>query len=166
MAKLQNLPAHLPDAEPPGGWPTYPFDDPAEWLFYRVHPNSWEDDIEDIDIDVFEMPDMSVNRSRFGEAAWVLRGHVGWGVLQFRVGQLPQYQSLVSGITYEFKAVHDPLDGQFQYPHSEIRVFNGKDRVPAPEYSPELDMLWRERLLRICKEKIKPNRSAYERSFH
>lgn len=146
---------------PPGGWPTDQVFDGEEYLFYRVHPNAWPDDFNDLGLDVFRMPDMSVNREKYGQLEWVIRGFTGWGAVKFKVRHIPPHQARDGIVMYDFVPIHDPLDGAFNYPHTEIRVFEHGRRVHAPRYDKEADYRWRLRLLRETKPAISPDRDAY-----
>jgi hypothetical protein len=111
-----------------------------------------------MDIDVVRMPDMSVHRGKYCTAECILRGYVGWGVVQFRVRDVPQTVAYNGQVFYHTRPIHVPLDGQYDYPHSEIRAFDSANKhVTTPQYRAEADMIWRENLLRGCKPVVSPN---------
>ena len=160
------LPNDLPALEPFAGWPKDQSFAVDELLYYRVHPASWPEDFDDLDIDVFRMPDMSVNRDRYGGPELLLRAHTGWGVLQFRVKDIPQQQSFHGVISYRFKPIHEPLDNKYLYPHTVVAAFDkSNSRVQRPEYSEVVDLLWRERLRKRCKPRISADLTLYEDSL-
>lgn len=163
MPNADNLPS-LPEREPPGGWPVNQAFDDDEWLYYRIHPESWPEHISDLDIDVFCMPDMSVNRGLYGRPEWILIGYVGWGAVKFLVRHVPPSVTANGVQTYTTKPVHDPLDNRHGYPHTEIRAYLAGVRVGQPQYSPEADIRWRERLVREVKEAIAADREAWKES--
>src|SRR5437867_2558855 len=99
--------------------------DPAfrddETLYRRFRP----DDLDGrrISPDAVELPDMSVNRSKYGPPDWLLLGEefLGWGVFGFTVGDIPPQMVDKGVVVYTFAPEHVPL--KYNYPHSEVWAF-------------------------------------------
>ena len=155
MAKLPNLP-DLPEKEPPGGWPVDSHFDGQEDMFRRIHPDAFVG--AQIALDAIELPDMSVNRGKYGYPNWLLRGYPEWGVAKFKIKDIPE--SLRDGDVreYTFRPVHVPLDNAYRYPHSEVRAYENGIHVNAKEkLDPMLHLRWRHRLRLVLKLAIKPS---------
>lgn len=109
-------------------------------------------------INSLKMPDMSVFRGKFCTAPCALHKHDKYGVVKFRVREVPEFVASHGTTFYSTKPVHVPLDNQFGYPHSEIRAFNYQTskHVSKEQYREEADLIWRANLLRACKIEISP----------
>jgi hypothetical protein len=140
---------------------------PDEYLFRRVHPDSLPAGVDEIEVDSLEMPDMSVNRQKYGPAELVIKGYVGWGIVKFRVREIPQSQQINGILPHEFKPVHAPLDStEHGYPHSEIRAYRNGQHIDAKqELDRTISLRWREKLLRYCVIERRPDHAAYRESI-
>ena len=125
-----------------------------EDLYRRFHPDSL--DGSTVAIDAIVMPDMSTMRQRFTEdAEWVLidttrrADFSSWGILAFRVGDIPDQIEHRGVFVYEFAAVHTPKRNN--YPHTDVRAFREGRPVKA-DIPPELHLRFRNRLR--CKIRI------------
>ena len=100
-----------------------------EHLYRRFHPDQL--DGGEIAIDAVELPDMSVNRSKYGPPEWVIldEGFETWGVLAFRVRDIPPDREMwhQGVIAYTLTPRHMPLRNN--YPHSEVWVFRDDIRL-------------------------------------
>lgn len=94
-----------------------------ELLYRRFHPSHL--DGAEIAIDAVELPDMSVNRSKYSRPEWVIwdEAFEGWGVLAFRVRDIPPDRIVwhAGVIPYTLEPRHMPL--KYNYPHTEVWVF-------------------------------------------
>jgi hypothetical protein len=92
-----------------------------EELFRRFNP----DDLDGTRVatDAIELPDMSMNRSKYGPAAWLLldEDFQHWGVFAVKVGDLPRELLHLGQFRYTFEPRHVPL--KYNYPHSEVWAF-------------------------------------------
>lgn len=122
----------------------------------------WEDPDDELPVGAVELPDMSVGRSKYGHAEWV-RFDVGnhrhfedWGVIAFRVGDIPTPEWKHGTFRDDFRPCHEPLDSD--YPHSEVRAFENDVHITEPlkDLLPEdVHLKWREKLLRQARVLIK-----------
>jgi hypothetical protein len=129
-----------------------------EDLYRRFKP-------EDIDgarvsVDALELPDMSVNRSKYGPAKWLLldEEYADWGVFAFRVGDLPRELLHNAVQLYRFDPRHVPH--KFNYPHSEVWVFLDDKHIDAKTeflLDPDLHQRWRQKLIWKSRIVIHPN---------
>jgi hypothetical protein len=149
----------------------------GEFLYRRVPEDLWDDD--EIDLDSIELPDMSVNREKYGPAWWVrymeskdsksgAREFVltDWGVIGFRVEDVPPEQAFHGQFLYKFKVAHAP--NKYNYAHSEVRAFEtimgnpksdeihikGNDLINRID--PIWHLRWREKLARKCERILSP----------
>jgi hypothetical protein len=127
---------------------------------YRAFPPDCLDGTA-LEIDALELPDMSVNRGKFGPPEWMLLLDVfnGFGVAAFCVGDIPK-ELLHRGVErFTSRPFHSPTPQN--YPHSEIRMFNGYGHhINAKDcLDPDLDLRWRERLLQRIRVIIRPDES-------
>jgi hypothetical protein len=118
-----------------------------EHLFRGFHPDALCG--TSIELDAIELPDMSVNRGKYGPPEWVLLldGFEGWGVASFQVKDIPRELLHLGLLLFTFIPVHVPL--KLNYPHSEVRAYdeNG-NRIKAKErLDPDMHLRWRECLL-------------------
>ena len=122
-----------------------------EILFRRFRPEDFEKG--EVPPEAFELPDMSVNREKYGPADWLLLEEAfrAWGVAGFRVRDIPHDEALLhlGVIAYVLRPEHVPL--KFNYPHSEIRIFRDgvricKNHANLELLEPEFHIRWRERL--------------------
>ena len=145
----------------------------TEYLYRRVPLDYWADAGDDLDVNAVELPDMSCGRSKYGHPEW-LRLDVrdngvyifrdGWGVIGFQIGDVPPERWDDGILRFTFSIVHEP--DEWNYPHSEIRAFDGGVRIDVVEKLPELMHLeWRELLLREARVFLKPNQNAKTRDL-
>lgn len=151
---------------------------PTEQLYRRVPHAYWDDD--HVNVDAIELPDMSVNRGKFSEPQWVrLLGDEfrDWGVIGFRVEDIPTEMQHLGVHIFRFRPKHVPH--KHNYPHSEVQAFYSKAESPSDEehinmdflkrekmrrlatlFPEELQLRWREQLRRKCRIVIKAYESA------
>lgn len=139
--------ADVPDAMKQLGRLPDPIFRPEERLFRRVRP----DDIEGVTVavDAIELPDMSVNREKYGPPDWLLldEEYGTWGVAAFMVKDIPSDITHLGVVEYSFQAEHRPLRNN--YPHSEIWAYKDGAHIDvkhAEDLDPEPQLRWRERL--------------------
>lgn len=131
-----------------------------EHLYRRVPLVLWEDADDPIELDAIELPDMSVVRSKYGHPEWArFEGdeykYEDWGVIGFRVGDIPPELMHLGVFHYTFGPVHDPL--KKNYPHSEVRAYeNGQHVDVAANLDYALHLRWREHLARRLVKLIAP----------
>jgi len=150
--------AEIPNEMMTQGRPVDPVFQDDERLFRRFHP----DDLEDggISSDAVELPDMSVNRSKYGPPEWLLLDEEfeDWGVLSFRVDQIP-VELIHNGQThYTFLPQHVPH--RRNYPHSEVWAFCEGEHVTDQTMSlldPDLHLRWRQTIAWQSKIAITPD---------
>ena len=127
---------------------------PNERLFRRFPP-IYADGTR-VEMDAIALPDMSVNREKYGPPKWLLLDDdfEGWGVFAFEVADIPD-GFLVEGVRmYSFKPVHCPQ--KRNYPHSEVRAYENGEHISSgsPERLPrDVQLRFRERLrwgVRVC----------------
>ena len=132
-----------------------------EYLYRRVPLELWDDADVAIDIDAIELPDMSVIRGKYGHPEWARLESdecIDWGVIGFRVDDIPVRLLHLGVFTWTFGPRHVPLDEN--YSHSEVWAYengthvNAKNRLDA-----HLHLRWREMLLRRVKTIIRPYES-------
>jgi hypothetical protein len=137
----------IPDEMKTKGRPPAPFDDPSEYLYRRVAPDLWDE--SGIDVDAIELPDMSVNRARFGPPGWTRLADErcwDWAVVGFKVQDIPQELLHLGVDDYTFAPEHAPLKNN--YPHSEVRCYRNGFHINAKKHlDRELHLRWREKLL-------------------
>jgi hypothetical protein len=99
-----------------------PHFEPKERLYRRLR-RDWGDAP---DIDAIQLPDISVNRGKYCEPIHVLwsesGAYEGWGVLCFRVKDVPAKVAHAGIELYTSKIVHTPQ--RKNYPHSEVRAYD------------------------------------------
>lgn len=124
--------------------PVDPIFTDEELLFRRFMPDAF--DGTRIAPEAIELPDMSVNRSKYGPAEWLLldEDYQDCGVFGFRVGDVPS-DLLDKAVTkYRFDVQHRPL--KYNYPHSEIWAYRDGEHIDAKDallLDPGLHMRWR-----------------------
>jgi hypothetical protein len=133
----------------------------VERLFRRFRPEDF--DGGEVAAEAFELPDMSINREKYGPPDWLLldEDFVGWGVAGFKVKDIPRGEEMLhlGVIVYVLQVEHVPL--RLNYPHSEVRIYRGGNRIcrdndNLPLLAPEFHLRWRERLCRVCRVVIQP----------
>jgi hypothetical protein len=137
-----------------------------EFLYRRFHPDNV--DGGEIAIDAVELPDVSVNRARFGPPEWLLldEGCAGWGVLAFRVRDIPPRREVwhEGVVAYTLEPRHVPLHNN--YPHSEVWVFRegvhivrGSRANPGNLHllDPDFHLRWRECIVFASHVVIQPS---------
>ena len=116
--------------------------------------------------EAFELPDMSVNREKYGPPDWLLLDDAfsGWGVGAFYVEDIPRGEELLHRgvIAYLLRPEHVPL--RYNYPHSEVRIYRDTVRVCRDNQNlhllePEFHLRWRERLSQASWIAIQPQQS-------
>lgn len=146
----------VPDEMKTKGRPTVAFDDPEEYLYRRVAPELWEE--SGIELDAIELPDMSVNRSRFGPAAWTRLADErckDWAVVGFMVQEIPQELLHLGVDNYTFAPQHVPHKNN--YPHSEVRCYRNGVHIDAKkDLDRQLHLRWREKLLWKIRTFLRP----------
>jgi hypothetical protein len=140
-----------PKHKRPGQQPVAdPHFDADEDLFRRFSPGNFAHGR--IALDAINLPDMSVNRSKYSVPSDALYADgvdyagYGWGVAAFAVGDVPA--SLKEGAEqFDFKVAHAPLPNNFS--HSEVRAYRGSehcswsdDKDPEPAIR-EMHYRWR-----------------------
>lgn len=149
--------ANVPNEMRRNGRPVDPVFNDDENLFRRFAPDCFEG--ERLEIDAIELPDMSVNREKYGPPEWLLIDYAEWGVLSFAVVDIPR-QLLHLGVTqYTFAPEHCPTRNN--YPHSEVRAYCNDRHVSAKTaflLDPEAHQRWRQLLLWHCTPIIRPER--------
>ncbi len=130
---------------------------PDEYLYRRVPLVLWAFDFA-VDIDAIELPDMSVIRGKYGHPEWARLESdecIDWGVIGFRVGDIPARLLHLGVFTWTFGPRHVPLEDN--YPHSEVWAYENGIHVNAKNrLDPHLHLRWREMLLRRIKTIIRP----------
>jgi hypothetical protein len=139
--------AELPDAMRQQGRPPDPHFDSDERLFRRFRPQDLEGNT--VAVDAIELPDMSVNREKYGPAEWLLLDEAfeTWGVAAFMVQDVPLEITHLGIIHYTFRVEHQPHRNN--YPHSEVRAYKDGEHIDLKhkaELDPEPHLRWRERL--------------------
>src|SRR5947208_17183332 len=110
--------AELPEGMFQRGRLEDPIFEPEECLYRRVPHELWDDDY--VNLDAIELPDMSVNREKYGPPQWVrlLNDEFhDWGVIGFQVREIPAELQHLGVQIYRFKPKHVPQKRHF--PHSE-----------------------------------------------
>jgi hypothetical protein len=153
--------ADLPDAMRQHGRSPDQHFDPAERLFRRFRPVDLEGTT--VAVDAIELPDMSVNREKYGPPDWLLLDEAfeTWGVAAFRVHDVPAEITHLGVIQYTFGVEHQPLRNN--YPHSEVRAYRDGDHIDLKhkaDLDPESHLRWRERLQWKIRVAIQPKRNA------
>lgn len=136
----------------------------TEALFRRYRSDHFDDG--EVAPEAFELPDMSVNREKYGPPTWLLLDNeIGnWGVGAFRVEDIPREKDMVhlGVIVYVLRPEHIPL--KYNYPHTEVRVYRDDARICRDNHNlhllePEFHLRWRERLSQ-CSWVAIPSRSG------
>ncbi|MSU77045.1 MAG: hypothetical protein EXS16_03005 [Gemmataceae bacterium] len=127
----------------------------AEFLFRRVPLGLWDDASQPVEVNAVELPDISCGRSKYGHPEWLRLDRVngndryfeGWGVIGFQVSDIPPERWDLGVFQFTFTPFHAPEE--WNYPHSEIRVFAGERHIDLLDVLPEdIHLEWRELLLR------------------
>jgi hypothetical protein len=154
--------AEIPEEMKTGSRHPDPIFTDEERLFRRFRPEDF--DGGEVAAEAFELPDMSVNREKYGPPDWLLldEDFLGWGVAGFRVKDIPRGKEILhlGVIVYVLQAEHVPL--RLNYPHSEVRIYRDGNRVWRDNENlrllePEFHLRWRERLSRVCRVVIQPS---------
>ena len=147
--------ASLPDGMATGKRSPDPDFDNEERLFRAFAANDLEGN--KVAIDAIELPDMSVNRGKYGEPWWLLHLDIwaGCGVAAFDVRDARWSFSHLGVTTYRFDVVHTPT--QNNYPHSEVYAFEEDRHIELPEQmDPAVHLRWRNRLRQRLNVLIRP----------
>ena len=147
--------------------PAIPHFHGEEFLYRRVPLELWSDPGTPLGVNAIELPDMSVGRSKFGHPEWLridevegqLRHYDDWGVVGFRLQDIPPERWDVGVFKYQFAARHMPEE--WNYPHSEVQVsHDGRHLQLVDELPDEIHLLWREILLHTITVFLKPYQRA------
>lgn len=88
-------------------------------------------------------PDWSVNREKYSEPEDVLIPNFSdWGIVQFKVKNVPELLESPGDIKYNFKVEHDPLEEN--YSHSEIRTYKNGHHSKNLEVNKTVKKLFRQ----------------------
>jgi hypothetical protein len=148
---------------------------PDEMLYRRVPRETWDEtdewEDEDIALDCIEFPDMSVSRGKYGPmdaVRWEKGKLVDWGVIGFRVSDIPESVPFQGAFVYRMTPVHMPE--RKNYPHSEVQVFESPWLEPTIRthitesalagIPREAQQEWRELLRRQCYIILRPGEIA------
>ncbi len=132
-----------------------------EILYRRFRPEDF--DGGEVAPEAFELPDMSVNRQKYGPPKWLLldEAFAHWGVAGFRVEDIPRDREMLHAgvIAYVLRPEHAPE--KHNYPHSEVRIFcDGihicRDQRNLHLLEPEFHLRWREHLSMASRVAIPP----------
>jgi hypothetical protein len=116
--------------------------------------------------EAFELPDMSVNRQKYGPPRWLLLedGYETWGVAGFRVQDIPRDRAMLHAgvVVYLLRPEHMPL--RYNYPHAEVRIYRDATRICRDNNNldllePEFHIRWREHLSMASRIAIPPQAS-------
>jgi hypothetical protein len=137
---------------------------PDEDLYRRVPLTHWDDKSDPLETDAIELPDMSVVRSKYAHPEWTRFDEHGnyafeeWGIIAFRVGDVPPVLLHLGRFRWTFDVLHTPL--KRVYPHSEVYAYEDGVHVSAKEkLDPNLHLRWRELLLRSIRKILGPYES-------
>jgi hypothetical protein len=157
--------AELPPEMLTGSRTVDPDFDDDEWLFRRVRGEDFYDGT--VAVDAVELPDMSVNREKYGPAEWLLlhEDFELWGVIKFRVRDIPPDREIwhEGVIAYTLAPQHRPL--KYNYPHTEIwisregvHIVRGDSNNPGNLHllDPDFHLRWRECIVLASKIAIHP----------
>ncbi len=139
--------AELPEAMRQSGRPPDPQFDAEESLFRRFRPEDLEG--RTLAVDAIELPDMSVNREKYGPPTWLLLDEAfeTWGVASFMVQDIPTELIHLGTIQYTFGVEHCPTRNN--YPHPEVRAYKDTEHIDLrhkADLDPEPHLRWRQRL--------------------
>ncbi len=132
-----------------------------EVLYRRFRPEDL--DGSEVVPEAFQIPDMSVNRQKYGPSRWLLLegGFEAWGVAAFYVEDIPRDidQIHMGVIIYVLRPEHIPL--KYNYPHSEVRIYRDECRICRDNNNvdlldPAFHIRWRERLSQLAWVIIQP----------
>ena len=128
-----------------------------EDLYRRIDSNDLEGGR--VSLDAVELPDMSVNRSKYGPPEWARRQDEfrSWGVFAFQVQDIPAELLHLGTILFTFGPQHVPL--KYNYPHSEIWAFKNGEHIDLRKRSdldPDLHLRWRQILVWKCRMVLQP----------
>jgi hypothetical protein len=157
---------------PPAGYPQRllcngrapePDFSPTEKLFFRIPPLQQDEESFDF-LEPAKIPPVpfSVNRERFSEPADVVFLHSpDWGIGFFRVQDIPPVIESESGIKFEFRVEHLPLDDETgnNYAHAEVKVYRDGVEVTNKQLGSHVKAVFRELLSKrgkLFKRPVKP----------
>lgn len=103
---------------------------PSERLFRRVPASALDDDYP-LEASI-RFPDFSVNREKYSFLEDVVLNHPGFGILVFRVADVPPRLS-DDRRTFSFRVEHVPEEDN--YAHSEVRTYCDGERGITPPRS-------------------------------
>ncbi len=137
--------------------------EPKEKLYFRFPPPQGGPLGDRLPAASIRFPDMSVNRSGYGELRLseprdVIIGFPGWGVATFRVEDIPGPMRTDERTTYEFRAEHVPEEDN--YSHSEVRTFKNGTHHRKIEPPSTVKKKYRTILMERTKIEIEPGMAA------
>jgi hypothetical protein len=125
-----------------------------EVLYRRFHSENYLHQNRRVTLDAIALPDMSVNRSKYGgKPEYLLLGpNAQWGVFEFEVKDIPSPAFDEAGNKFEFSPFHAPMVAN--YFHTEIRCYDANAQHVQTENAipKEVQLRWRRRL--HCKIKV------------
>jgi hypothetical protein len=129
-----------------------------EFLYRRVSPSNW--DGTEVELDAINLPDMSVLRAKYAHPEWARLeddDYADWGVVGFRVREIPTNLVHLGVFLWTFEARHRPI--KRNYPHSEVWAFEDGVHIDL-NFKEHIDhafhLRWRERLLRSLTVFVRP----------
>jgi hypothetical protein len=130
---------------------------PEEELYRRFPPGLW-DGVE-LRMDAIQMPDMSVNRSKYSVPRDAVDDEefAGWGVASFMVKDIPP-EFVDAGVhRWSFRPVHDPrrFKHKLNYAHTEVRGYLNQTHFQGI-FPPHIHLRFRRRLLQRTRVRIRP----------
>jgi hypothetical protein len=109
-------------------------------------------------MDAIELPDLSVNRGKYGPAHCLLTldRFQGCGVAACTVGDIPAELEHLGRFHYYFRVAHDPTENN--WPHSVIQAFDENQQHIQDKdlLDPDLHLRWRNRLRQRLRVRIRP----------
>jgi hypothetical protein len=106
---------------------------PTEKLYFRIPPlNADAEPYTELEGDAIQSIPFSVNREKYSNPEDVIALHsIEWGIGFFRVQDIPPQLVTETGIRFDFRVVHVPLNDESgnNYAHSEVRAFRDGDEV-------------------------------------
>ena len=137
----------------------------AERLYRRFEPDNL--DGNEISIAAVALPDMSVVRSKYGQAEWLLRDeeYANWGVLRFLVRDIPPNRDVFhyGVIAFRMEPRHVPY--QKNYPHSEVWVHCDGTHICRANNNvdlldPDFHLRWRECIVLASQVVVRPTANS------
>jgi len=130
-----------------------------EELYRRLPPGYL--DGNSIAIEAIQLPDISVNRQKYGPPKWLLLSEEfsGWGVFKFQVQHIPAELIHLGTTRYTFNPEHSP--NRKNYPHTEVKAYNNGVHIDINNSNvlldPGMHQRWRQQLQWKCSIAIQPS---------